>query len=137
VRRLVAVRLIPPETLLWSSSLRNRIFRSTLLAVVLPVAVVIAATACTSEPITGQAAGLTGSAAAANNSSPAGSPSSSDAPVSKAVIRSTPAANATGASVIDPVVVRAAAGTLQTVVVTNPEGKEVTGALSADGTTWS
>jgi lipoprotein-anchoring transpeptidase ErfK/SrfK len=53
------------------------------------------------------------------------------------VISSTPADGSTGASVIDPVVVRAASGTLETVVITNPEGKVVTGALSADGTTWS
>ena len=38
---------------------------------------------------------------------------------------------------LDPVVVTAANGTLDTVVVTNPEGREVTGALSGDGTTWS
>ena len=63
--------------------------------------------------------------------------SSSAAPTSRAVITSTPGDAATGASVLDPVVVRAANGTLDTVVVTNPEGKEVTGALSADGTTWT
>ena len=61
----------------------------------------------------------------------------SAAPVSRAVITSTPAGRGDGASVLDPVVVRAANGTLDTVIVTNPDGKEVTGALSADGTTWT
>jgi hypothetical protein len=64
-------------------------------------------------------------------------PSSSAAPVSRAVITSTPQHAATGASVIEPVVVRAANGTLDAVTVTNPDGKEVTGALSADRTTWT
>jgi lipoprotein-anchoring transpeptidase ErfK/SrfK len=64
-------------------------------------------------------------------------PSSSAAPVSRAVITTTPQDAATGASVIDPVVVRAANGTLDAVTVTNPDGKEVTGALSADRTTWT
>jgi lipoprotein-anchoring transpeptidase ErfK/SrfK len=62
---------------------------------------------------------------------------SNAAPVSRAVIRSTPGDAATGASVLDPVVVTAANGTLDTVAVTNPEGREVVGALSADGTTWT
>ena len=64
-------------------------------------------------------------------------PSSSAAPVSRAVITTIPQDAATGASVIDPVVVRAANGTLDAVTVTNPDGKEVTGALSADRTTWT
>jgi lipoprotein-anchoring transpeptidase ErfK/SrfK len=53
------------------------------------------------------------------------------------VITSTPGDAATGASVLDPVVVTAANGTLDTVAVTNPEGIEVVGALSADWTTWT
>ncbi|HEY5117412.1 MAG TPA: Ig-like domain-containing protein, partial [Nakamurella sp.] len=64
-------------------------------------------------------------------------PSSSAEPVSRAVITTIPQDAATGASVIDPVVVRAANGTLDAVTVTNPDGKEVTGALSADRTTWT
>jgi lipoprotein-anchoring transpeptidase ErfK/SrfK len=63
--------------------------------------------------------------------------SSSAAPTSRASITSTPGDAATGASVLDPVVVRAADGTLDAVVVTNPEGREVAGELSADGTTWT
>ena len=64
-------------------------------------------------------------------------PSSSAAPTSRAVITSVPGDAATGASVLDPVVVKAADGTLETVVVTNPEGREIAGELSADGTTWT
>jgi len=64
-------------------------------------------------------------------------PSSSAAPVSRAVITTTPQDAATAASVIEPVVVRAANGTLDAVTITNPEGKEITGALSADRTTWT
>jgi hypothetical protein len=53
------------------------------------------------------------------------------------VITTTPTDAATDASVIEPVVVNAANGTLDAVVMTNPDGKEVTGALSADGATWT
>jgi hypothetical protein len=63
--------------------------------------------------------------------------SASSAPVSRAVITSTPGDAATGASVLDPVVVTAANGTLDTVAVTNPEGRQVVGALSGDGTSWT
>jgi len=44
---------------------------------------------------------------------------------------------AVGVSVLEPVVVRAAGGALGAVVMTNPEGREVTGVLSADGTAWT
>jgi len=64
-------------------------------------------------------------------------PSSSAAPVSRAVITTTPQDPATGASVIEPVVVRATNGTLDAVTVTNPDGKEITGVLSADRTSWT
>ncbi|HZM66385.1 MAG TPA: Ig-like domain-containing protein [Nakamurella sp.] len=64
-------------------------------------------------------------------------PSSSAAPVSRAVITTTPQDAATGASVIEPVVVRATNGTLDAVAVTNPDGKEITGVLSADRTSWT
>jgi lipoprotein-anchoring transpeptidase ErfK/SrfK len=63
--------------------------------------------------------------------------STSAAPTSRAVITSIPRDTATGASVIDPVVVTAAGGTLDTVTMTNPDGKEVAGAVFADGTTWT
>ena len=53
------------------------------------------------------------------------------------MITTTPQDAASGASVIDPVVVRAANGTLDAVTVTNSDGKEIAGALSADRTTWT
>ena len=40
-------------------------------------------------------------------------------------------------SVIEPVLVRAENGTLDSVVMTNPDGKEVVGAVSADGVSWT
>jgi lipoprotein-anchoring transpeptidase ErfK/SrfK len=104
----------------------TRFVRRTLLV----VAAAVTVSACTSSP-----SAEPGSATvAASGSSVA---SSSAAPVSRAVISTTPADAATGASVLAPVVVQAADGTLDTVVMTNPEGAEVTGALSPDGTTWT
>jgi hypothetical protein len=64
-------------------------------------------------------------------------PDTTAAPTSQVVITSTPRDAASGASVIDPVVVTAAGGTLDTVTMTNPDGKDVAGTLSADGTTWT
>jgi len=105
--------------------------RSTILITAVLTATLTAA-ACTS----GTAAQLTTVTQTTNSASPVASTSSA-APVSQAVITTTPQDTATGASVIDPVVVRAANGTLDAVTVTNPDAKEVTGALSADRTTWT
>jgi len=105
--------------------------RSTILITAVLTATLTAA-ACTS----GTAAQVTTVTQASNPASPVASTSSA-APVSRAVITTTPQDAATGASVIDPVVVRAANGTLDAVTVTNPDGKEVAGALSADRTTWT
>lgn len=115
-------------------------------SILLTVAVVVTVSACTGTPTAQQATGLPDPARASSAADRAqsadppattSSPSTSAAPVSKAVISSTPTDGAAGASVLEPVVVRAANGTLQAVIVTNPEGREVTGALSVDGTTWS
>jgi lipoprotein-anchoring transpeptidase ErfK/SrfK len=92
----------------------------------------LTAAACTG----GTAARVTTVTQTSNPASPVASTSSA-APVSRAVITSNPPDAATGASVIDPVVVRAANGTLDAVTVTNPDGKEITGALSADRTSWT
>ncbi len=105
--------------------------RSTILITAVLTATLTAA-ACTS----GTAAQVTTVSQTANPASPV-APASSAAPVSRAVITTTPPDAATGASVIDPAVVRAANGTLDAVTVTNPDGKDVTGALSADRTTWT
>jgi lipoprotein-anchoring transpeptidase ErfK/SrfK len=93
----------------------------------------LAVAACTAgTPTTVTTLTTTAPAAAPGDPAP-----SSAAPVSRAVITISPGDAATGASVIDPVVVTAADGTLDTVAVTNPEGREVEGALSTDGTTWT
>ena len=105
----------------------------------------VAPAACTSSPSATPAAALPDSLSGASSAPSSGEPaassssaaSSSAAPVSRAVISSTPADSATGASVLEPVVVQVANGTLGTVVMTNPEGAEVTGTLSADGTSWT
>jgi len=96
--------------------------RSALLAAVLTAA--LTAVGCTSSPGTP----ITGAAVA---------DSSSAAATSRAAITTTPTDGAAAASVLDPVVVRAADGTLDAVTMTNPEGAAVSGALTADRTSWS
>jgi lipoprotein-anchoring transpeptidase ErfK/SrfK len=48
----------------------------------------------------------------------------------------TPASNATDVSVLDPATVTAQDATLDTVTVTNPDGKQVAGDLAADHKSW-
>ena len=110
----------------------TRLFRRTLLV----VAAAVTLSACTGAPAD-QGSALPGSTTVGVSGSGASAVSSSAAPVSRAVISTSPADAATGASVLAPVVVKAADGTLDAVAVTNPEGAEVTGALSPDGTTWT
>ena len=128
----------------------------TVITAVLVVTVTAGCTAGTSAPVTPGPSAASGSAT--DPTSPAGSasagpasagsasaaspsvtptPTPTAAPVSQARITATPADRATGASVLEPILVRAAGGTLGKVAVTNPEGKEVTGKLSADRTTWT
>ena len=111
----------------------------------------LATASCTSAPSTDQAEvsgiGSAGPAAPSPTGSPTGAPSttisvpqtpsSTAKPVSTAVITAVPGNAAKGVSVLDPVVVKTAGGTLQKVTVTNPEGKQVIGKLSADGTRWT
>jgi len=54
-----------------------------------------------------------------------------------AVITADPAVDATDVSVLQPVTVRVAQGTLTEVTLTNPDGKEVPGELSPDRTSWT
>ena len=106
---------------------------------------VLALSACTAGGSAGTAttAGPPGSGGAVSSadgperSDSASAPSSTAAPVSKAVIQATPGDAATGVSVIEPVLVRAENGILDSVVMTNPDGKEVVGAVSADGGSWT
>ncbi len=53
------------------------------------------------------------------------------------VITMVPADNATGFSPIEPVVIRATTGTLDSVVLLNPEGEAVEGKLNATRTAWT
>jgi lipoprotein-anchoring transpeptidase ErfK/SrfK len=106
--------------------------------------------ACTGTPAGLPAAGS--SASSVVTSPPAGSsaagspptestvqspPSPTAPPKSQVTIGTVPTDAAAGVPVLEPVVVRATGGTLNQVAMTNPEGQEVTGALSADGTTWT
>lgn len=54
-----------------------------------------------------------------------------------AVITAEPAVDARDVPVLQPVTVKVAQGTLTEVKLTNPDGKAVAGALSADKTTWT
>jgi lipoprotein-anchoring transpeptidase ErfK/SrfK len=99
--------------------------------VIVALAATLTVAACTAGTTT------TTTAVPASSGQTGAAPSSSAPPTGRAVITSTPGDAAAGASVLDSVVVTVADGTLDTVVVTNPEGKEVAGELSADGTTWT
>ena len=107
----------------------TRLFLRTLFV----VAAAVSLAACTGAPTADRdppylRSTATGVVRRATSGAPAASSSSTAAPVSRAVITTTPTDAATGASVLEPVVVKAANGTLDTVAVTNPEGTEVTGA---------
>jgi lipoprotein-anchoring transpeptidase ErfK/SrfK len=73
------------------------------------------------------------------STSPAGKVSSSSPAVAAqpAVISTSPASGAaTKISPSHPITVSVASGRLESVTLTNPQGKVVTGAMSADGTSW-
>lgn len=116
----------------------------TVIAAVLVVTVTAGCTAGASAPLTpapsaasGSETDPTGPAGSASAASPSVDSTPTAAPVSQARITATPADGARGASVLEPILLRAAGGTLGKVAVTNPGGKEVTGKLSADRTTWT
>lgn len=58
-------------------------------------------------------------------------------PAPAATVAVQPAKGATGISPTTPITVKAAKGTLESVSVTNPAGRQVKGALSADKTAWT
>jgi hypothetical protein len=74
-----------------------------------------------------------GAAPGSASSGGAAAPSRSSA----AVITVSPAAGTTGAAFTAPVTVTVAAGTLDTVKVTDPTGQETAGRLAPDGTSWT
>jgi len=65
------------------------------------------------------------------------SPSGQAAPKPPAKITLDPVSGATDVSPAAPVKVTVADGTIETLTLTNPDGKQVTGALSPEGTTWT
>lgn len=116
--------------------------RSTAVFGVCALAALLALTACT----TGSSGGSDRSSNSAAGSSTPSSTQSADPSLSTstspaqdgaklAAISATPIGAATNPAT--PVTVKVANGTLTSVVVTNPQGKQVTGALSADHTTWT
>lgn len=65
------------------------------------------------------------------------SPSAQAAPKPAAKITLTPAAGARDVSPVTPISVKVTDGTIEALTLTNPTGKKVKGALSADRTTWT
>ena len=84
---------------------------------------------------TGHLAGGPGTTAAGQISSVASSPATSSSPPTPAVITTVPLGNAVNPA--SPITVSVAGGTLESVRLTNPQGKLVKGALSTDHTTWT
>jgi lipoprotein-anchoring transpeptidase ErfK/SrfK len=73
----------------------------------------------------------------ASTSSAAATPSSaSPQPSGPAVITASPSAGATGVDPVAPVSVSVTSGRLTSVVLTNPAGKQVSGAVSPSGNSW-
>lgn len=86
--------------------------------------------ACSSDP-----AGDTGQPSTTNTGSQ--SPTVQAAPKPAARITLTPAAGAGDVSPVAPISVKVADGTIETLTLTNPTGKQVVGALSPDRATWT
>jgi len=113
------------------------VFRRSTILIAAVLAAALTLTACTAGTSTTVPTPTTAPPNSPGELAGSSAASASLAPVSRAVITSTPGDAATGVSVLDPVVVKAANGTLDTVAVTNPEGRQVVGALSGDGTSWT
>lgn len=105
---------------------------------------VLGLVACTSKQQAGQAAGTPTSPPASSSASSASSPSSaapaptssSSASPAAAEITTKPADGAKAVNPASPVTVSVANGTLDSVTMTNPAGKKVTGTMAGDGTSW-
>jgi lipoprotein-anchoring transpeptidase ErfK/SrfK len=93
------------------------------------IVAVLGLTACTS--------GGDGGGAATGDKGAASSPSGQAAPKPPAKITLDPASGAADVSPSAPVKVTVADGKIEALTLTNPTGKQVTGALSPDGTTWT
>ncbi|MBI3685904.1 MAG: L,D-transpeptidase [Actinobacteria bacterium] len=95
----------------------------------LAVAALATVTACSggSTVVATKAAGAVGDVVATTGPQPAGPP---------ARLTVTPRTRSTGVSPAAPVTVRAAGGTLSSVRLVNPAGRQVSGTLSVDRTAW-
>jgi lipoprotein-anchoring transpeptidase ErfK/SrfK len=103
----------------------------------------LALTGCTgglSAPAASSATTTAAEAAASAevSSSPSAVTSTTSTPAPPPLtISTTPQDTATEVSVLEPVLISVPAGTLTDATVTNPDGKQVQGVLSADATTWT
>jgi lipoprotein-anchoring transpeptidase ErfK/SrfK len=66
-----------------------------------------------------------------------GDPSDPSLPMAAATVTGTPALGSTGVAPAEPITLTAEGGTLSWLTFTNPDGKNVAGALSDDGTSWT
>jgi lipoprotein-anchoring transpeptidase ErfK/SrfK len=99
------------------------------------VGLILTLAACTpGHAPTGVQQSLSTGSSASSSAPPA--PTSSAGPSGPAVIAASPAAGATGVDPVTPVTLAVTSGRLTAVTMTNPAGKVVTGAASADGTSW-
>ncbi len=80
---------------------------------------------------------LAGCSTGDGSAPPDRSTATSGSPAPRARVEITPADDATDVSPADPVTVRASDGELDSVTVTNPDGKQVEGSLSADRSSWT
>jgi len=111
--------------------------RVALLAAVPALVLLTTLSACTSKSIgSNDKSPIAGGSQGAPDGSQTSTAPVTTAPVlPKAVITATPAAG-TSVSPVQPVTVAVTDGKLTSVKLLNPEGKAVTGALAADGTSW-
>lgn len=71
-----------------------------------------------------------------NDSASSGGSAATTTPTSEAVVTVTPAEGGNPVNPLDPIQVQVAKGTLESVSFTNPAGKEVTGIITPDKTSW-
>ena len=111
--------------------------RVALLAAVPALVLLTTLSACTSKSIgsNDKSPIASGSQGAPDGSQTSTAPVTTAPVLPKAVITATPAAG-TSVSPVQPVTVAVTDGKLTSVKLLNPEGKAVTGALAADGTSW-
>jgi lipoprotein-anchoring transpeptidase ErfK/SrfK len=78
-----------------------------------------------------------GSSGSGSSSSSRTAPSTTVTQPPVAAVSATPAFGSTDLAPIDPITVSVAQGTIDSLVMTNPEGREVSGTVSADRASWT